>query len=320
MDRSQQKRDHFFPWERFRFSIRATGLMVLPPYKGGVLRGAFGAALRDALCALLKKDCTDCSLAARCGYARIFEPTPPPDFPDAGRFSSAPPPYVLIPPLDARQAIHPDEHLDFEVTLMGGALELFPYVLFAFEQLGKRGLGRERGRYVIERVDMIRGDHATMVYDGETGMISGMISPPDVDFPEEREDVGVVDLHLITPLRLKEKGKLATALAFPLFFERLAQRLTLLSRFYGKNGQAPEFGPLLENARDIETESRDLFWYDWSRYSGRQKAVMKFGGLRGKVRFKGRLSPFLPWLRLGEQVNVGQNTTFGLGKYEMEYS
>ncbi|MCP4693239.1 MAG: CRISPR system precrRNA processing endoribonuclease RAMP protein Cas6, partial [Desulfobacterales bacterium] len=122
------------------------------------------------------------------------------------------------------------------------------------------------------------------------------------------------------PLRLKEKGKLATSLTFPLFFQRLAQRLTLLSQFHGKDGAPPDLGPLLEKAGNIETEPEDLFWYDWSRYSGRQKAVMKFGGLRGKIRFKGELGPFLPWLRMGEHVNVGQNTSFGLGKYEMECS
>ncbi|MCP4686654.1 MAG: hypothetical protein GY859_01310, partial [Desulfobacterales bacterium] len=253
MEESGRMRDRFFPWEKFLFSVRVTQLMVLPPYKGGIFRGAFGATFRSTVCAFPEKECPACSFGGKCGYASLFEPTPPPDFPDAGKFNSASPPYVLIPPLTTRQAIHPGERLTFEMILMGDALEQFPYVLLSFVELGKRGLGRERGRYFVERVDMIRGEHATLVYDGDSEMIPSAISPRDVDFPADEEDVRDIGLHLITPLRLKEKGKLATSLTFPLFFQRLAQRLTLLSQFHGKNGAPPDLGPLLEKAGNIET-------------------------------------------------------------------
>jgi hypothetical protein len=33
------------------------------------------------------------------------------------------------------------------------------------------------------------------------------------------------------------------------------------------------------------------------------------------VTFAGPLGPFLPYLRLGEQVHIGQGNTFGLGRY-----
>ena len=44
---------------------------------------------------------------------------------------------------------------------------------------------------------------------------------------------------------------------------------------------------------------------------------MKLGGLRGEITFEGDLSPFMPLLRLGEKVHVGQGTGFGLGGYEI---
>jgi CRISPR/Cas system endoribonuclease Cas6 (RAMP superfamily) len=114
------------------------------------------------------------------------------------------------------------------------------------------------------------------------------------------------------------KGDLVTRLTFPLFFERLAQRLTLLAAFYGSNDHLPDFSPLLARAQDINVATDELHWYDWERYSGRQKTAMKLGGLRGRISFAGELGPFMPYLRLGEQVNVGQGTSFGLGRYEVD--
>jgi hypothetical protein len=53
-------------------------------------------------------------------------------------------------------------------------------------------------------------------------------------------------------------------------------------------------------------------------YSARQKSTMKLGGLRGKITFTGDLLSFMPFLRLGTEVNVGQGTSFGLGRYEIK--
>ena len=41
---------------------------------------------------------------------------------------------------------------------------------------------------------------------------------------------------------------------------------------------------------------------------------MKFGGLMGAITFTGHLGLFMPYLRLAEIINLGQATTFGLGR------
>ena len=41
-----------FPFERFKFTIKVTSLMVLPPYKGAVFWGDFGNAFRRVVCAV----------------------------------------------------------------------------------------------------------------------------------------------------------------------------------------------------------------------------------------------------------------------------
>ena len=68
---------------------------VLPPYKGSTFRGAFGAALKETVCALKRQDCPQCLLRPSCLYARVFEIQPAVQ---SQRLAAAPHPYVIIPP------------------------------------------------------------------------------------------------------------------------------------------------------------------------------------------------------------------------------
>jgi hypothetical protein len=301
--------------ERFRFSVRVASLMVLPPYKGGIFRGAFGSVFRSIVCATRAADCQKCLVRSQCLYVVLFEPQAPPDHPDAHKFRHAPSSYVLNPPLTKREAFKRDETLDFELVLIGRAVDAVPYFIYTFMEMGKRGLGRERGRYELLSVDVLRNGTRTPIYDGSTGtLISFAPGLDSVTYPGD-DSCTRVTLEFLTPLRLKVKGDLVTRLTFPLFFERLAHRLTLLAAFYGRNGeQSHDISPLFPRAREISVDEDTLRWQDWERYSARQQTAMKLGGLRGKITFSGDLGPFMPFLRLGEQVNVGQGTSFGLGR------
>jgi hypothetical protein len=310
-----------FPCERFRFTIEVRGLMVLPPYKGGVLHGAMGDAVRRTVCATRAERCDDCMLTGGCLYAWIFDPKPPPGFAHSGRFQQPPRPYVLTPPLTSRQAFHPGETLDFDLVLMGRALDALPYFVHVFMELGRRGFGRERGRYRLLKVEVMRPGGLTPVYDGLSGALLAL--PPDEPTDPHPVTFGSpssITIQLLTPLRLKEKGGLVTKLRFPLLFERLAQRIAILAAFHGPDPDGPPrphpsaMEDLARQARDIRVADDGLHWYDWERYSGRQKEAMKFGGLRGTIRFEGDLAPFLTFLKWGELVHVGQGTTFGLGR------
>jgi len=44
---------------------------------------------------------------------------------------------------------------------------------------------------------------------------------------------------------------------------------------------------------------------------------MKMGGFVGGVEYRGGLTEFVPLLKLGERLNVGKGTAFGLGKYQV---
>ena len=76
---------------------------------------------------------------------------------------------------------------------------------------------------------------------------------------------------------------------------------------------------LAQQGEALEDE-RDLRWYDWQRYSSRQRQEMALGGVIGEWRLRGDLSALSPWLWLGQWLHAGKNATMGLGRYEVEFS
>jgi len=62
----------------FMFHLRATTELILPPYKGSTLRGAFGTVVKDTVCVVDHRDCERCILKSKCAYPYIFD-TPVPD-------------------------------------------------------------------------------------------------------------------------------------------------------------------------------------------------------------------------------------------------
>ena len=55
----------------------------------------------------------------------------------------------------------------------------------------------------------------------------------------------------------------------------------------------------IEGAKDIAIDRSDLCWRDWERYSARQDARMKLGGMVGSIKYMGTLTNFLPYLLFG---------------------
>jgi hypothetical protein len=67
----------------------------------------------------------------------------------------------------------------------------------------------------------------------------------------------------------------------------------------------------------VETRDEQVQWRDWKRYSARQDVKMKLGGFVGGVEYRGELGPFFSLLQLGERLNIGKGTGFGLRRYRI---
>ena len=293
-------------------ALLTTTPVKLPPYKGATFRGAFGATFRQVVCVLKGKRCSDCILKEKCAYSYIFETPVPSNASKMRKYPYAPHPFVLVPPLEDRGEYEPGELLQVSLTLIGRGVEYLPYFLYTFQEMGRRGIGKGRGKFQIQYVKDLAGK---AVYE------DGLLHSPQPlswrDLQQDERAPGEVTLRFLTPLRVKYRERLCSDLEFHILMRALLRRISLLSTFHCGRELQVDFRRLIQDAQTVGRRNSTLRWHDWMRYSHRQRAKLKMGGLIGEVTFEGDLEPFWPFLQLGQWIHVGKGTSFGLGKYEI---
>lgn len=299
---------------KFQFTLVPKEPIFLPTYKGSTFRGGFGYAFKHVVCANRKSECQECLLKEKCVYAYVFETTPPKDTEIMRKSSSAPNPFIIEPPLDTKREFREEDELTFGIVLIGRAIEYLPYFIFTFEELGRIGIGKRKGKYFLREV---KDEDGKVIYSGEDKFLKGgfrIIKPADF----EPASSSSLTLYFLTPTRIKYQDRLTKDLEFHILIRTLLRRVYLLSYFHENENWKPDFSNLITTSKKIGIERDNLVWYDWERYSSRQETRMKLGGFVGEITYTGEyLKDFLPYLLLGEYIHVGKGTTFGLGKYEI---
>ena len=131
------------------FCLRAKDNVRLPAFKAPMLRGGLGYVLKRVSCIDRRKSCRECFLNHKCVYGRVFEPhfsTP------LRKYAFVPKPYVLFASLDCFR----EKNLIFTLTLIGHAAEDLPYFIYAFDLLGREGLGKKRDKFALKWVKLMR--------------------------------------------------------------------------------------------------------------------------------------------------------------------
>lgn len=293
------------PYLRLRFTLAALAPARLPPYKGSMLRGAFGHALRRAVCAMgPAQPCATCPLRAVCVYPRLFESLiegEPPPF--LRGLPTAPRPYVFEPD-DEQRDFAPGDPLRFDLLLFGQAVQFAPYARLAVERMADAGLGSGRHRFRLQRAETA----------GE-----GSVPGPAPALPDDAEAGAGATLHLLTPLRIKSDSRLETTFSFRRLAFLIVRRTLEIAHFHVPGAALDwTFRPLLDAAGAVRIAHADLRWHDWERYSNRQQTTMRLGGLVGRLRLEGDLAPVTPLLAAAEVLHVGKGATFGLGRVRVE--
>jgi hypothetical protein len=307
------------PYLRLAVTLQAQAPAHLPPYKGSMLRGAFGHALRRTVCAMgPDQPCDTCRLRLACVYTRLFETfiedSPPPFL---RGLDTAPRPYVFEPG-DGTQNFAPGDLLPFDLLLLGQAADLHAYALLAIERMAAAGLGHRRTPFSLHDAKALTPDGAwSLLYEnGRAQTPSGLA--PCLPSPAGLHGTHAT-IHLQTPLRVKTRDRFATTLDFrTLVFQALRRTLEIACFHLPGNSIDWNFRSLLDSAAPVRVTAAHLDWFDWERYSNRQQAKMVFGGLIGTLEIEGDLAPFGQLLRTAEILHVGKGATFGLGKIRVE--
>jgi CRISPR-associated endoribonuclease Cas6 len=307
------------------------------------LRGGFGYAFKRVVCAIRNKECPDCILKEKCVYSYVFETPPPSDTKIMRKYKSAPHPFVIEPPMDKRRGFKPGDEINFGLTLIGRVIDYLPYFIYTFDELGKTGIGKGKAKYELQDVSC---DGKT-IYDSDTKTLkpfiaSSVLIPPLVRGDEEGSENNPplanlqrsvpplerggkggffnkrLTLNFLTPTRILYDGHLTLDLEFHILIRNLLRRLSLLYYFHCNGDPSTwDFKGIIEQSKEIKVKEKNLRWYDWSRYSGRQETRIKMGGFAGDISFEGDIEPFMPLIKSGEVLHVGKGTGFGLGKYEI---
>jgi hypothetical protein len=301
------------PVGRYRIAFSGEGRARLPRYSGSAWRGAFGHALKRAVCVTHLPQCRDCLLFRSCVYPYIFETPPPLTARKMRRYTAAPHPFVLqTPPAEAAET---DGRIIVGVNLIGHANRHLPYVIYAFERAGEEGIGRDRAPFHLTAVDqdVDLGGHWETIYTPGDRLEPRPPVVPGV--PPVPPRLGV---RLVTPLRIRRQESLigAEELSFADLFNVLLRRVSMLTYFHGDRPLETDFRGLVDASRQIDIGRASLRWCDWTRYSSRQQATMQMGGVVGEFELPAAaMEPFWPYLWIGQWTHAGKGASMGLGQY-----
>ena len=283
----------------------------LPIFAGSAFRGIFGRALKDLACVARNTPCSECPLKERCAYPGVFEIQADPSLPIYQKVSDPPRPFVLEPPTDSK--IAPGQTFEVRLYLFGNAIAHYPWVIQAFARAGSRGVGFGRGKYKVKRALEFPSQRVLV----EDDRILGKPKIFKADQLSQNRAQNMLTLHFETPVRIKFKGQLANKLEFSTIVRQLLRRIAQIGAFHCGVMLETDFRQWIHLAESINCTDEQLRWFDWVRYSSRQKNKMRLGGLVGQVSYEGNIGPFYPLLALGQLTHVGKGTTFGLGKYRL---
>jgi CRISPR-associated endoribonuclease Cas6 len=326
-----QKSFASFQCLRLRIAEEVTEQIIIPGYQGGVLRGAYGKALKKISCPEEKQGCANCILINKCAYSYIFETPPPEDAEMLRKYPFIPHPYTLNPAMKSLNTYNRGDVFKFDITLVGKAVDYLPFIVYAFIRMGDNkndnGIGKlkkeqgkksQRGGFQINKIYTLNasGEEAGTIYENQIlKQADKTLCFDDAWLLSSQYSLDKISLNFLTPLRIRYQNTLCDDPQFHILIRNLLRRLSSLNYFHCNQKLELPFKEIIEKAERIELVDNQTKWHDWSRYSGRQKKEMKLGGITGMATYKGDLAEFMPLLVLGSWVNIGKQTGFGLGRY-----
>lgn len=325
---------------QYQIKLKTKGTAKLPIFLGSTLRGAFGHALKDTVCIVNHRNCEKCIVADKCSYPYLFETfltktnllTRSTDINSTTQNNQhIPHPFILSLPLKTtanpsdHQIFAPESELTFNLTLIGRAIEYFPYIVYSIDKMANRGLGlKNRTSFELDQVLSLNSDLPQVIYDGQTQKLSSTSPTKLSSLIEQRlktltnSTPQQITLQFLTPNRIRMQNHLQKEISFSLLIINLLRRVFLLCQFHGEELWQQNFSGLLNLASGVETKFNNLKWWDFERYSNRQKTYMKLGGFIGTTTYVGEaIETLLPLIVAGEFLHVGGSTSFGLGKYRI---
>ena len=302
------------PLARYRLHFRALDTFPLEEDPRGLWHGVFGRALRAACCVTRQPQCDGCLLLHQCQYSYLFTAPRPPDADLMRLYPQVPVPHVLqVQPLREPQ-VRAGGELTLSVVLVGEANARLPLVVEALAAAGADGLGRARGRVVLQQVDQeLPGREPVTI--GSHGRL-GEWAAPAVPLTPPRP--ARVRLEILSPYKASGKGASPHGLDLGLLLMAIVRRVSLLQYFYTGRQLQADFSALKAASLVARASDHDLQRAASARWAARHGRRVDTGGLAGHLDMEtDPIAPLWPYLHLGQWLNVGKNASMGFGQYRL---
>ncbi len=267
---------------------------VLPAYLGSTLRGALGQALhRDTNAFNYLYN----NRALSNNQQDIINP------------------YVIVPPLINKTTYLEGEELNFEIYLLGDATQFSHSIINALCSAQEFGLGASRHSFALTKVTHSLDQRIIWQDD-----ILHKVAAQSAILPyRSLSDVKQLVIRTYTPLRIRRDGVLLEKVDFPTIIRNVTHRIEAIAERYGGWVDKEEIERIQILSTEVSIIQDHLELKNMERYSTRRGEKMDLSGLMGMVRFEGELTPFVPWLYSAQILHIGRNTTFGMGRIEVEF-
>jgi len=204
-----------FRFARYRFTYTVQEPLKMPQHKGNIFRSRFGYILRHIACIGEQNQCEKtCQFPEQCIYSKCFETPVPDDSPMLRGQPYAPHPFILQPPRTGKLEYAPGDTFTCNLILIGEAINLLPWIVLTFQEMGKRriGLQGKRGQCQLEKVECLGAHgthHAQTIYTAETEMLAddGLILCLDDVMQVAPHSMNEIELEFLTPTSIKVNGK-----------------------------------------------------------------------------------------------------------------
>jgi len=309
------------------FRLQARESVMLPPFLGATLRGAFGNSLKKVFCIVPHRECQRCWFIEACPYQYIFES---PNFipkhanhPLLKGQAEVPQPFVLLPPnplskknyrnriSDRNDQVNfntgfagnhfsAGESLEFSMILIGKATSFWAQVVVAVRLLAEYGLGEKRIPFSLVKA-FAHDEHGNRlkVFDAEMKTISGYgIGPVSLSAIAglrvnemqnllSAEKDKVLEIEFLTPTRIRNTQRNAAPISFQDIIRKITERLEFLAFLHPMHSQKIDYRPLTQQAAGFSVVSDNIKHYIFEQYSNAQASKTRRECFLGKISYKG---------------------------------
>ncbi len=206
----------------------------------------------------------------------------------------------------------------FDLNLFDMRNPAVPYLVLAFAQLAREGLGPRRGRADLISVWRLNGDgeNAVQVFNGNALLECGDLAM-QVDLDGPAEPVDHVCVRFVTPTELKAGNEILERPEFAMLASRIRDRVSTLRSLYDSGPLEIDFRAFGERASRVRMTNCSIHRVEAMRQSTRTGQVHSIGGFIGEAEYEGELAEFVPYLRVAKWTGVGRQTVWGKGEVEI---